>query len=227
MLTPVVLVALWILATSPVSAEGLETWLRQIVEKVQRTFSPPPDMPNGARTTVEVWLLPGGGTWALHTARPSISQSYDFAGRHAVLSAAPLPMPTDPLLAARMRVLTVEFEGKTARVTKAEPLRKTPPVPVAFVLACPSGPALPADEPACEHAASESKAHGCFREAWQQRMDLLVKRCSRAAYPWEAQLRCWEGTTMVEQHFGEDGRGRRPRLPSAAGGMCSTRVRSH
>jgi TonB family protein len=36
-------------------------------------------------------------------------------------------------------------------------------------------------------------------------MDLLVKRCSRAAYPWEAQLRCWEGTTMVEQHFGEDG----------------------
>ena len=81
----------------------------KIVNKIRRNIIKPPDVRDDARAEFRVTLLPDGSVLPPKLIRSSGNTLYDNAVERAILKSQPLPLPADPAMFNRFRVLLLVF----------------------------------------------------------------------------------------------------------------------
>jgi len=81
----------------------------QIQHKVQRYWLKPPAWRAGVECTIEVQMIPGGEVVSVRLLKSCGSGVFDRSVENAVRKASPLPVPSDPSIFDRMRVIRFNF----------------------------------------------------------------------------------------------------------------------
>lgn len=87
----------------------IDKYLALIRQKVTRNWLKPAGAPKGLACTVRVRTIPGGEVVGVTIIKGSGNAIFDRSVESAVRKAAPLPLPRDPAVAARMREIDFEF----------------------------------------------------------------------------------------------------------------------
>jgi colicin import membrane protein len=91
-------------------AQGeIDKYLALIRQKVTRNWLKPAGARKGLACTVRVRTIPGGEVVNVTIIKGSGNAIFDRSVESAVRKAAPLPLPRDPAIAARMREIDFEF----------------------------------------------------------------------------------------------------------------------
>jgi TonB C terminal len=98
-------------------------WISRIHERIRAKLAVPSDIPEAARAEYKVTLIPGGEVLGVELRSSSGYASYDDAIRRAILSAAPLPVPSDVDLFQQFRELVLVFRAGAQATTQVPPLR--------------------------------------------------------------------------------------------------------
>lgn len=84
-------------------------YTRAIARQVEQSWLRPPGLPTGLNCDVRVTLIPSGAVMGVQIVRSSGNGAFDRSVIDAVHKASPLPVPADPAVFARMRVITFNF----------------------------------------------------------------------------------------------------------------------
>jgi colicin import membrane protein len=87
----------------------IDKYLALIRQKVTRNWLKPAGTGKGLACTVRVRTIPGGEVVGVTIIKGSGNAIFDRSVESAVRKAAPLPLPRDPAVAARMREIDFEF----------------------------------------------------------------------------------------------------------------------
>ena len=85
-------------------------YLALIQRQVSLNWVRPPGTAKGLRCVIRVRLLPHGDVISVHVVESSGNPAFDRSVKVAVYRASPLPLPSDPALAATFRRITFTFK---------------------------------------------------------------------------------------------------------------------
>ncbi|WP_126453677.1 cell envelope integrity protein TolA [Sulfuriflexus mobilis] len=92
-----------------VSQNEINKYQALIRQKVTRNWLKPAGADKGLACTVRVHVIPGGEVVGVTIIKGSGNAVFDRSVESAVRKASPLPLPSDPAVAARMREIDFEF----------------------------------------------------------------------------------------------------------------------
>jgi colicin import membrane protein len=95
-------------------AGEITKYTNMIKERVKRRIVEPPNLQGNPEVEIELRILPGGDVLepSVRVRRSSGNTAYDQAVERAVISASPLPVPSDPVLFNQLRELNLKVRPK-------------------------------------------------------------------------------------------------------------------
>ncbi|HYH41594.1 MAG TPA: cell envelope integrity protein TolA [Burkholderiales bacterium] len=89
-----------------------DKYITLIQNHIKRKIVEPPNLQGDPEAIFNVILIPGGEVLTVKLARSSGVPAYDAAAERAILSASPLPLPSDPALFQQFRELNLKIRPK-------------------------------------------------------------------------------------------------------------------